>query len=89
MFFCRRSSLASSRTNERNADGLSRNTSALQFESMSRVFAAAALLLLCGIAAAAAASSAVLELTPDNFDTAVKGHAALLVKFYAVQKSTH
>ncbi len=53
---------------------------------MSRVFVAAALLLLCGIAAAAAAaSSAVLELTPDNFDAAVKGHAALLVKFYAVR----
>ena len=50
---------------------------------MSRVFVAAALLLLCGLAAAA--SSAVLELTPDTFDAAVKGHAALLVKFYAVQ----
>lgn len=51
---------------------------------MSRLFLAAALLLLCGLAAAST-GSAVLELTPDTFDAAVKGHAALLVKFYAVR----
>jgi hypothetical protein len=54
---------------------------------MSRLFLATALLLLCGLAAARSGASAVIELTPDTFDAAVKGHAALLVKFYAVLRS--